>query len=125
MTEVSAGIIRDRLGRVLICRRKEGSNAHLWEVPGGKREPGEDAAACLIRECREELGVELETGDVLARYVQAGPERVLSFTFLNARIIRGKPVLRVHEAMEWVFPADLKYYPFCEADAAILGRLTD
>ena len=50
MIEVSAGIIRDERGYILIARRGEGrKNAHLWEFPGGKREPGEDAAVCLIR----------------------------------------------------------------------------
>ena len=49
MIEVSAGIIR-RDGLILAAKRGEGrKNAHLWEFPGGKREPGEDAAACLVR----------------------------------------------------------------------------
>ena len=58
MMRVSAGIIRREDGRILICRRGEGRhNAHLWEFPGGKQEPGEDAAACLIRELSEELSL--------------------------------------------------------------------
>ena len=49
MIEVSAGIIRKN-GLILAARRGEGrKNAHLWEFPGGKREPGEDAATCLTR----------------------------------------------------------------------------
>ena len=56
MIEVSAGIVYDREGRILICQRGEGrNNAHLWEFPGGKREAGESAADCLVRELMEEL----------------------------------------------------------------------
>lgn len=50
---VSAGIIFDRQGKILICQRGEGrKNALLWEFPGGKQEPGETAEACLTRELR-------------------------------------------------------------------------
>ena len=61
MMWVSAGIVRYPDGRILICRRGEGrKNAHLWEFPGGKQEAGETAADCLVRECREELGIEID-----------------------------------------------------------------
>lgn len=52
MIHVSAGIIR-RGDLILAAQRGEGRmNAHLWEFPGGKQEPGEDAVSCLIRELR-------------------------------------------------------------------------
>ena len=58
MLEVSAGIVFDREGRILICKRGEGrKNAHLWEFPGGKREAGESAESCLLRELKEELSL--------------------------------------------------------------------
>jgi 8-oxo-dGTP diphosphatase len=57
---VAAGILV-RGGRVLLARRPEGKHlAGLWEFPGGKVEPGESPDAALVRELREELGVELE-----------------------------------------------------------------
>ena len=65
MIEVSAGVVYDREGRILICQRGEGrNNAHLWEFPGGKREAGESAADCLVRELMEEL--QLPVTDVRA-----------------------------------------------------------
>lgn len=56
MREVTAAIIR-RNGKILICRRAEGSCAHLWEFPGGKTELGETPFECLTRELREELNI--------------------------------------------------------------------
>ena len=59
MVEVVAALIRQE-DRFLICQRPaDKPRALLWEFPGGKVEAGEDERQALIRECREELGVEL------------------------------------------------------------------
>lgn len=45
-------------GRVLLIRRARAPYAGLWTLPGGRREAGETAEACALRELREELGFE-------------------------------------------------------------------
>ena len=58
---VSAAALVDADGRVLLARRPEGKPlAGLWEFPGGKIATGETPEAALIRELREELGIETE-----------------------------------------------------------------
>src|SRR4249919_1966117 len=75
---VVAGVIRDALGRVLLARRTEGRDlAGLWEFPGGKVEPGESPEAALVRELREELGIEAVAGDALIRVPQHYPDKRL------------------------------------------------
>lgn len=119
MTRVSAGIIRRGDGRVLICRRGEGRrNAHLWEFPGGKREAGEDAAACLRRELREELA--LAVGDI--RPACAEERQGLAFDFLCCEAA-GEPEPGEHEAVAWARPRELLRYRFCPADAEVARRL--
>ena len=101
MREVTAAIIR-RNGKILICRRAEGSCAHLWEFPGGKTEPGETPFECLTRELREELNIEINPLREYCRSVCGE----LSFVFIEAEIISGEPELSVHEKMRWVSPGE-------------------
>ena len=58
---VVAGVLLDPAGRVLLAQRPPGKHlAGMWEFPGGKLEPGESAAAGLLRELREELDIRIE-----------------------------------------------------------------
>ena len=119
MIEVSAGIVFDCEGRILICQRGEGrNNAHLWEFPGGKREPGETAAQCLVRELQEEL--HLPVTDV--QEADAWPHDSINFTFLTAKT-ENQPVLTEHEAACFVTPREMLYYAFCPADVPMARKL--
>lgn len=121
--EVSAAII-ERDGKVLICRRAEGRHhAHLWEFPGGKREAGESAEACLRRELKEELAVDAHVDGLFARFEWRTAERVLRFSFYYATIPAGEPVCREHETICWVARRALPEYAFCPADVGVAARL--
>lgn len=123
MTEVSAAII-ERDGEVLICRRAQGRHcAHLWEFPGGKREAGESAEACLCREISEELAVDIRVDGLFARFVWEASGRPLLFSFFFATILDGEPVCREHEALCWVARGALSAYAFCPADVQVAARL--
>ena len=85
--EVAAGVVRDKTGRVLICRRK-GALDGLWEFPGGKREPGESFADCLRRELLEELDLAVEPGETLGEVVRQEDGRVIRLVFVAAALPR-------------------------------------
>ena len=119
MIRVSAGIVRRGDGRILICQRGEGrSNAHLWEFPGGKQEPGETAEACLVRELQEELSLPVARVQELCRREHGG----ILFTFLTAET-DAEPVLTEHEACAFVRPREMLRYPFCPADTAVAREI--
>ena len=123
--EVAAGLIfRD--GKLLIAQRP--AEAHLgglWEFPGGKREPDETFEHCLIRELREELGVEVEVGEVLARAVHDYREKRVRLRFFACRLRRGEPRPLGCPALRWVEARELGDYDFPAADAQLLDKLRD
>lgn len=124
MTQVAAVILTDEEGKILICKRGEGGScAHLWEMPGGKVEQGETPAQAAVRECREELSLDITLGPVYAQTEYEYPERKLGFTFFNGRVTGGEIQLNVHTDARWVAPSELKDYTFCPADVALVERL--
>ena len=90
MLQVSAGAIFRSDGRVLLCQRGYGDCAGLWEFPGGKREPGEDACACLEREIREELNLRIRCTEVLGSVVYAYPTRTIELTLVRRGNFAGR-----------------------------------
>ena len=120
--EVSAGVVRNASGHVLICRRK-GKLDGLWEFPGGKRESGESFESCLKRELIEELRLEVRVLRTLGEIVQRDGEKELRLVFLSAEALEGAALtLCVHGKAAWVLPSELDEYAFCPADQAFLER---
>src|ERR1041385_4815597 len=121
--EVSAGMVfRD--GKLLITQRH--ADAHLgglWEFPGGKREGDESFAECLARELREELGIEVEVGEVLESLTHTYPEKTVSLKFFRCRWKQNEPrPIDCHD-LKWVTAAELGDYEFPAADAKLLEML--
>ena len=107
----TAGVIRQR-GRVLIGRRPEGVLlGGLWEFPGGKCWRSETAAACLRRELREELGIEVEVGTSLGIFRHAYTHFHVTMHAFECRLRRGRPRANEHTALRWVTPGRLAAYP--------------
>ena len=125
MVDVAAALIWDG-DRFLICQRPaHKARGLLWEFVGGKVEPGETKAQALVRECREELDILVDVGDVFMELTHAYPDITVRLTLFRARIAAGEPKLLEHNAIAWITPAEIPGYDFCPADAAILRRLAD
>jgi mutator protein MutT len=92
--DVTAAVIR-RGGEILVAQRPPGSrHAGRWEFPGGKREPDETLAACLIREIDEELGLEID-GLVLMGFVDHDePDLRLRLHAFVCRPVNGRDPIR-------------------------------
>lgn len=121
--EVAAGVVRDVVGRILICRRLD-EPVGLWEFQGGKREKGETFQQCLERELKEELGLCVTAGQTLGSVVRDEGERQLWLVFVGAEAEGAAPPveLRVHDKAAWVLPGEMSDYSFCPADESFLRR---
>ena len=125
ITEVVAALIWDG-GRFMICRRPaHKARGLLWEFVGGKVEPGETKAAALIRECREELDITPEVGDVFMDVVHEYPDLTVHLTLFEAKIAAGEPRLLEHSALAWITPDEIGQYEFCPADVEILAKIRE
>ena len=123
MVEVVAALIWDG-DRFLICQRPaQKARGLLWEYVGGKVEPGETKQEALIRECREELGVNITVGDVFMDVVHEYPDITVHLTLFHASIAEGKIQLLEHNAISWITPDEISNYEFCPADKEINERI--
>src|SRR6266568_2362039 len=121
--EVAAALIF-HTGKLLITRRH--ATAHLgglWEFPGGKREPDETFEACLARELREELGIEVTVGELVESLTHAYPERTVHLRFFRCAWLRHEPESLGCVDLAWISAEHLGQYAFPEADARLLQML--
>jgi len=125
---VAACALIDPDGRVLIAQRPAGkSMGGLWEFPGGKMEPGERPEQTLIRELREELGIEAKEA-CLAPFSFASHSYADFHLLMPLYVCRrwdGVPQPTEHTAIKWVRPRDLKDYPMPPADVPLIAMLRD
>jgi 8-oxo-dGTP diphosphatase len=114
--------------RVLIAQRPEGKAlAGLWEFPGGKVEPGERPEETLIRELREELGIEVREPCLapLTFASHAYDDFHLLMPLYICRRWEGQAIAREGQALAWVRANKLRDYPMPPADLPLLPHLID
>lgn len=123
MTEVSAALIWDE-NRFMICQRPpHKARGLLWEFVGGKLEPGETREQALIRECREELCVEISVDGLFMELVHEYPDLTVHLSLFNASISQGTPQKLEHVDIRWITPEEIPQYDFCPADEEILKKI--
>lgn len=121
---VAAGVIRDDGGRVLIARRLRGRElAGQWEFPGGKVAEGETAREALVRELREEIGIEVVEAEPLIRYRHAYPERTVVLDVWRIQRYQGEPRALEGQPLRWEKPERLLGTGLLEADRPIVDVL--
>ncbi|MCR9174804.1 MAG: 8-oxo-dGTP diphosphatase MutT [Alphaproteobacteria bacterium] len=125
---VVAVVLVDSDGRVLIAKRPEGkAMAGLWEFPGGKVDPGETPEAALIRELKEELGV--DTAESCLAPLTFASHAYDDFHLLMPLYVcrRWKGIVTPQEGQEvtWVRPMRLSDYPMPPADKPLIAMIRD
>ena len=121
--EVSAGLVfRD--GKLLITQRH--ADAHLgglWEFPGGKRERDESFESCLVRELKEELGIEVAVRELVETIEHDYSEKRVLLKFFRCEWLANEPQALGCPAFQWVTHEELADYKFPAADERLLEHL--
>ena len=125
---VAAVALVDTDGRVLLAQRPEGKPlAGLWEFPGGKVEPDETPEETLLRELREEIGIETKTPCLapLTFASHAYGDFHLLMPLYVCRRFWGTPRPLEAQALKWVRPRQMRDYPMPPADQPLIPFLID
>lgn len=122
--DVTAGVIWNGEGRVLIAQRPtNGLLGGLWEFPGGKQEPGESLRACLQREIREELGIEITVGEHITSVDHAYTHFRITLHAFHCQHEAGEPRALECEGWCWVSLDELEDFAFPKVDREIIQVL--
>ncbi len=121
---IAAGVVWKE-GEILIARRpEEGLLGGLWEFPGGKVEDGESLEAAAVREIREELGIEVEPGGMIAAIDHAYSHFSITLHAFHCKYLAGAPRALGCDDFAWVKPEQLDGYAFPAANRRLLAQLT-
>ena len=121
--DVVAALIWEK-DKFLICQRPANkTRGLLWEFVGGKVESGETLQQALVRECAEELAVNVEVGEQFMQVIHQYPDMLIRLTLFHCIIPEGFPQALEHNDMKWIHPSQIDEYDFCPADSDILKAI--
>jgi len=111
-------------GKILITLRPEGSHlAGYWEFPGGKQEPGETLEACLEREIREELAMEVKAIQEVLQIDHDYETKSITLHLFQCHWVKGTPTPLGCAELRWVKPEDLALYRLPPPDLRLLPAI--
>ncbi len=124
MRQVTAAVIVEG-DKLLLARRAPGEKlAGMWELPGGKVEPGETPQECLRRELLEELSMTAEIGDIVATTVYHYDHGSFDMIAIEAQKTSGF-TLSVHDDLRLFARGELERLPLAPADVELIAQLAN
>ena len=117
--QVTCALIQKK-GLLLLARRADSGR---WELPGGKREPGESLAQCLEREIAEELGCTVEVLEPAGVAQDLDRPDPISLHCFACRLSGAEPQAREHRELRWLAPKEALRLDLCPADRELLSAL--
>jgi 8-oxo-dGTP diphosphatase len=123
MTEVTAAILIKE-NKILIAQRKVADNqGGKWEFPGGKIKGDETPRECLIREMREEFGIDVVVGQLFGESIYRYEHGTIKLLAYQTSWVDGQFSLNAHADYRWVYPSQLDGFDFAAADIPFVKLL--
>ena len=126
LTKVSAALIFNNKNEILITQRPEGSHlAGYWEFPGGQIERNESAEGALVRELKEETGLNIRVGSLYWQEVFEYDIKTIDISFFLCTLIDERQNISTHEIADflWLKTNQLSNYQFPPADEGLIKKL--
>lgn len=121
--DVVCAVIQNDEHQLLIAKRKSRVADGIWEFPGGKVEANETKEVACIRECKEELNVDIAVDQFLLDFYDDAFSTSVHVFAYAAHIISGEIEYRAHYEGKWVNPRELYEYTFQAADRILIDFL--
>jgi 8-oxo-dGTP diphosphatase len=119
-TKVTCAII-EGAGRILLAQRNDQMDLPgKWEFPGGKVRDGEEPSACLIREVKEELGIEIIVREQLPSHRHSYKHISIELLPFVCSLAGGSIILHEHKNAQWAKPENAFEFDLAEADIPVL-----
>ena len=118
---VAAVIYKD--GKIFATQRGYGEFERMWEFPGGKIEPGESCEVALKREIQEELGVDIEVGELICITRYDYPSFHLTMHCFLCSVVSGEIELKEHKSARWLTKDTLNDVEWLPADLEVIEKI--
>ncbi len=122
--KVAVAIVEHQ-GKILISQRTEDQTlSGHWEFPGGKIDLGETVEACVVRELKEELDIEVKPKKKVWDVTYDYPDRTIELSFFICDWVGGEPKSMENQTFKWVAQDELTQYTFPPANKELIEKLS-
>jgi len=124
---IPCGVAVIRRGREFLIaqRNPDDTFGSFWEFPGGKKDEGETFEACVVREIREEIGIEIRAGRKLMEIRRKYNDKIIWLNFFLCSYVSGDPRPIECQNVRWVDVEKLKDFKFPPANNRVIRKLMD
>ncbi len=124
---IPCGVALIRRGNEFLIaqRKKDDSFGSLWEFPGGKKDEGESFEECVVREVKEETGIDVRVDAKFMEMRRPYHERIIWLNFFLCTYVAGDAKALDCECIEWVTLDRMKDFKFPPANGKVIQRLKE